>query len=60
MFDFSSDERQEGDLTDINEKGLVSYDRRTRKDAFYFYRALWNPRPTLHLVGRRYVDRPYG
>ncbi len=60
MFDFSSDERQEGDLTDINEKGLVSYDRKTRKDAFYFYRALWNPRPTLHLVGRRYVDRPYG
>ncbi|MEI9887677.1 MAG: glycoside hydrolase family 2 TIM barrel-domain containing protein [Rhizomicrobium sp.] len=60
MFDFSSDERQEGDLTDINEKGLVSYDRKIRKDAFYFYRALWNPRPTLHLVGRRYVDRPYG
>ncbi|MEJ0024848.1 MAG: glycoside hydrolase family 2 TIM barrel-domain containing protein [Rhizomicrobium sp.] len=60
MFDFASVERQEGDLTDINEKGLVSYDRKTRKDAFYFYRALWNPRPTLHLVGRRYVDRPYG
>ncbi|MEI9989128.1 MAG: glycoside hydrolase family 2 TIM barrel-domain containing protein [Rhizomicrobium sp.] len=60
MFDFSSDQRQEGDLTDINDKGLVSYDRKTRKDAFYFYRALWSPRPTLHLVGRRYVDRPYG
>ena len=60
MFDFSSDERHEGDLTDINEKGLVSYDRKVRKDAFYFYRANWNPQPTLHLVGRRYVDRPYG
>jgi beta-galactosidase len=60
MFDFSSDERLEGDLTDINEKGLVSYDRKVRKDAFYFYRANWNPQPTLHLVGRRYVDRPYG
>ena len=60
MFDFSSDSRREGDLTDINEKGLVSYDRQTRKDAFYFYRANWSSAPTLHLVGRRYVDRPYG
>jgi beta-galactosidase len=60
MFDFSSDSRREGDLTDINEKGLVSYDRRIRKDAFYFYRVNWSGQPTLHLVGRRYVDRPYG
>lgn len=59
LFDFSSDSRSEGDLTDINEKGLISYDRKTRKDAFYFYRANWNSAPTLHLVGRRYVDRPY-
>jgi beta-galactosidase len=60
MFDFASDSRREGDLTDINEKGLVSYDRKVRKDAFYFYRANWSSQPTLHLVGRRYVDRPYG
>jgi beta-galactosidase len=60
MFDFSSDSRREGDLSDINEKGLVSYDRLTRKDTFYFYRANWSGQPTLHLVGRRYVDRPYG
>jgi beta-galactosidase len=60
MFDFSSDSRREGDLTDINEKGLVTHDRRTRKDAFYFYRANWSSLPTLRLVGRRYVDRPYG
>jgi beta-galactosidase len=59
LFDFSSDSREEGDLTDINEKGLVSYDRQTRKDAFYFYRANWSTQPTLHLVGRRYVDRAY-
>jgi beta-galactosidase len=59
LFDFSSDSRQEGDLTDINEKGLVSYDRQTRKDAYYFYRANWSAQPTLHLVGRRYVDRAY-
>jgi beta-galactosidase len=59
MFDFSTASRTEGDLTDINDKGLVSFDRRTRKDAFYFYRANWSSQPTLHLVGRRYVDRPY-
>ncbi len=59
LFDFASDSRGEGDLTDINEKGLVSYDRRTRKDAYYFYRANWNAEPTLHLVGRRHVDRAY-
>jgi beta-galactosidase len=60
MFDFASDSRQEGDLMDINEKGLVSYDRQTRKDAFYFYRANWSGLPTLHLAGRRYRDRSYG
>ena len=59
LFDFSSDSRNEGDLTDINEKGLVSYDRTVAKDAFFFYRANWNTRPTLHLVGRRYTDRAY-
>jgi beta-galactosidase len=59
LFDFASDSRQEGDLTDINEKGLVSYDRQTRKDAYYFYRANWSAQSTLHLVGRRYVDRAY-
>jgi beta-galactosidase len=59
LFDFSTNSRNEGDLTDINEKGLVSYDRQTRKDAFYFYRANWNREPTLHLVGRRYVNRAY-
>jgi beta-galactosidase len=59
MFDFSSDSRREGDLTDINEKGMVSYDRTVAKDAYYFYRANWSPQPTLHLVGRRYVDRAY-
>jgi beta-galactosidase len=60
LFDFASDARREGDLTDINEKGLVSYNRAIRKDAFYYYRANWSSQPTLHLVGRRYIDRPYG
>ncbi|MGH8314190.1 MAG: glycoside hydrolase family 2 TIM barrel-domain containing protein [Steroidobacterales bacterium] len=60
MFDFASDERSEGDLTDINEKGLISYDRSVKKDSFYFYKANWSATPSLHLVGRRYIDRPYG
>jgi beta-galactosidase len=59
LFDFASDSRQEGDLTDLNDKGLVSYDRQTRKDAYFFYRANWSDQSTLHLVGRRYVDRAY-
>ena len=59
LFDFASDSRKEGDLTDINEKGLVSYDRTVTKDAFYFYRANWSTQPTLHIVGRRYTDRAY-
>ena len=57
MFDFASDSRNEGDSTDINDKGMVSYDRTVAKDAFYFYRANWNPQPTLHLVGRRFTER---
>ena len=43
----------------LNGSGLVSFDRRTRKDAYYLYRALWNRRePTLHLAEKRWVERP--
>ncbi|GGB56438.1 glycoside hydrolase family 2 TIM barrel-domain containing protein [Blastomonas aquatica] len=59
MFDFASTSREEGEAFDLNDKGLVSYDRKTRKDAFYFYKANWSDEPVLHLTGRRYVDRPY-
>lgn len=59
MFDFASPARQEGDLVDTNDKGLVSYDRSIRKDAFYFYKAHWNPEPMAHLAGRRYANRAY-
>ncbi|TCM38719.1 beta-galactosidase [Novosphingobium sp. ST904] len=59
MFDFPSDLRQEGDAIDLNTKGLVSFDRKTRKDAFYYYKAQWNPEPMIHLTGKRYVDRAY-
>lgn len=59
MFDFASDLRGEGDSTDINTKGIVTYDRREKKDAFYFLKAQWNPQPMLWITGKRHADRPY-
>ena len=60
MFDFSSTARNEGDSTDINDKGLVTFDRKVRKDAFYYYQAQWrHDIAVLHVAGRRYVDRAY-
>lgn len=59
MFDFSSNSREEGEAYDLNDKGLVSHDRKTRKDAFYFYKAQWSQEAVLHLTGRRYIDRAY-
>ncbi len=56
-FDFATTAR-EGDANDINTKGLVTYDRRIRKDPFFFYKANWTT-PTVHINGRRYVDRAY-
>jgi beta-galactosidase len=60
MFDFAADHRAEGEAPGINDKGLVTYDRQTRKDAFYFYKANWNPAPMLYLTGRRFAERPVG
>jgi beta-galactosidase len=57
MFDFASPWRDEGDAPGINDKGLVTYDRKTRKDAFYFYKANWSPEPVLYLTSRRHTDR---
>ncbi|AJP72733.1 glycoside hydrolase family 2 TIM barrel-domain containing protein [Sphingomonas hengshuiensis] len=59
MFDATSDLREEGDSSDINTKGLVTFDRSVRKDAFWFYKAAWSKAPVLYLTGRRYVDRAY-
>ncbi|MFV3126385.1 glycoside hydrolase family 2 TIM barrel-domain containing protein [Niveispirillum sp. KHB5.9] len=59
MFDFSNDARLEGDLIDTNDKGLVTFDRQVKKDAFYFYKANWNPEPMVYLTGRRHDQRPY-
>lgn len=53
MFDFGAAHRTEGDRTGINDKGLVSFDRRTRKDAFYLYKANWNAEPLVRIAGRR-------
>jgi beta-galactosidase len=53
MFDFAADIRREGSRFGLNDKGLVGFDHSTRKDAFFFYKANWNPEPMLHLVGTR-------
>ena len=58
-FDFATTIRAEGDAQDINTKGLVTYDRGIRKDAWYFYKANWTATPTVHINGRRYVNRHY-
>ncbi|MFO0837001.1 MAG: glycoside hydrolase family 2 TIM barrel-domain containing protein [Phycisphaerae bacterium] len=57
MFDFASDGRKEGDHPGRNDKGLVTFDRKTRKDAFYFYKAQWSDEPFVHITSRRYQPR---
>ena len=58
LFDFAADGRDEGGKHGENQKGLVTFDRQTRKDAFYLYKAAWNrTEPFVHLCGSRYVNR---
>ena len=57
MFDFAVDWRNEGDTPGRNDKGMVTIDRRTRKDAFFFYKANWSGEPVLHLANRRFTER---
>ena len=58
MFDFGAAHRTEGDRPGINDKGLVTFDRKVRKDAFYFYKANWNKEePMLYLAGKRNIIR---
>ncbi|MCS6625559.1 malectin domain-containing carbohydrate-binding protein [Roseibacterium beibuensis] len=59
MFDFSSTVRQEGDARDVNDKGLVTFDRAVKKDAFFYYKSQWSDEPVLHITGRRYVERAW-
>ena len=57
MFDFGADARAEGGENGQNHKGLVTMDRKYKKDAFYAYKAWLSPEPFVHLCGKRYVDR---
>lgn len=57
MFDFTSPIRHEGAVTNRNDKGLVTADRKIKKDAFYFYKANWSSEPTLYITDRRFVER---
>ena len=58
MFDFGSTVQNAGGLPHLNDKGLVTYDRKFRKDAFYFYKANWNKNEkTTHLCSKNYTER---
>ncbi len=57
MFDFAVASRHEGGIPGRNDKGLVTYDRQVKKDAFYFYKANWSEEPTLYITSRRYTER---
>ncbi|MBQ2854080.1 MAG: hypothetical protein IJE81_01250 [Oscillospiraceae bacterium] len=59
-FDFAADARNEGGVKGMNNKGLITYDRKTKKDAFYVYKAWWNPEPMVFVSGSRFVNRGPG
>ena len=56
-FDFPSAGRNEGDSPGFNDKGLVSFDRRVKKDAYFWYQANWSSRPMAHIASRRHAQR---
>ena len=57
MFDFGCAARNEGGVAGRNNKGLVTIDRKTKKDSYYIYKAYWNKEPMVHLCGKRYAQR---
>ncbi len=57
MFDFAADARAEGGENGMNHKGLVTFDRKYKKDSFYAYKAWLSTEPVLHICSKRYVDR---
>ena len=57
MFDFAADARDQGGEPGMNHKGLVTFDRKTRKDSFYLYKAWWSNEPFVHICSKRFVDR---
>ena len=58
MFDFAADARDQGGEPGMNHKGLVTFDRKVKKDSFYLYKAYWSEEGFVHIAGSRYVDRP--
>jgi len=57
MFDFGSDFRDEGGVQGRNNKGLVTFDRSTKKDAYFFYKSIWSKAPVLHINSKRFIER---
>ncbi|MBN2000981.1 DUF4982 domain-containing protein [candidate division KSB1 bacterium] len=57
MFDFSWSIARRGDRDFINHKGLITHDRKVKKDAFYFYKANWSDEPVLYILSRRNNQR---
>lgn len=57
MFDFAADARNQGGEPGMNHKGLVTFDRQTKKDSFYVYKAFWSDEPFIHLCGKRFINR---
>lgn len=60
MFDFGSAARNEGGVRGRNNKGLVTFDRKIKKDAFYVYKAYWSDEPFVKIAGERYLKRKIG
>ena len=60
MYDFGADNRTEGDRFGINDKGIITHDRKTKKDVYWLYRANWTKDPVLHLVGSRMTSTTNG
>ena len=57
MFDFAADARDQGGEPGMNHKGMITFDRKTKKDTFYLYKAYWTDEPFIHLAGKRYEYR---
>ena len=57
MFDFAADARDQGGEPGMNHKGLVTFDRRTKKDSYYVYKAFWSDEPFVHIAGKRMAER---
>ncbi len=57
MFDFAADARDQGGEPGMNHKGLVTFDRKTKKDSFYLYKAWWSRESFVHICSKRYVER---